>query len=509
MIHKYLPRSKPEFVHVNEDRLQELLTTAETGGRGREIEEETVQQEDYQELTEKEQLDLEKLLKDEEEKLSGETALHDIEAFTERLSQQLSQLDEANIHTLMDSEAQICSLMIMLDNTMLEIQQTETKLAVYDELLSSVRSNMSKLAKDYYKIVLWDKNLKSLHDQVEDIVEKLYLDPKIEKTLKTCQLTGDSNIRTCTEAIKSLQRVMSQQLSPGVHIMQAVTDQNKYFTELSRNFGQRLQQHLCMLFAQRATKLNENVAQRQHNIGLPTLTAHGELHNELRLYTDLMGWLKQYESQRFEEVCEAYCVEFKKVYDNEIKAFVADVKAQLVRATEPSARKAAGLISASGSFSKFNSGSQADLSFRGSTQSFNSPHLRGISTSLMDFNASMKMGGGAAEPDKPKFDQIFMLVLDQLYKPCNSEQKFCLTFFHIPKDSDSDDELPSSNRPDEDGMEETDSFLSNFARKRELPHLNTVDLMDKGVKGLLQQLFNCLVNELESLIMFGEKMDSL
>ena len=44
MAHKYLPRNKPEFIHFDEERLHELLATAEAGGRGREIEEEAVQQ---------------------------------------------------------------------------------------------------------------------------------------------------------------------------------------------------------------------------------------------------------------------------------------------------------------------------------------------------------------------------------------------------------------------------------------------------------------------------------
>ena len=44
MVHKYLPRNRPEFVHFDEERLHELLATAEAGGRGREIEEVAVQQ---------------------------------------------------------------------------------------------------------------------------------------------------------------------------------------------------------------------------------------------------------------------------------------------------------------------------------------------------------------------------------------------------------------------------------------------------------------------------------
>ena len=79
---------------------------------------------EYQELTEREQEDLEKLLKEEEEKCSdgSSTGIQDIEAFTEHLSQQLAQLDDANIHTLMDSETQIHSLMSRIDLTLLEIK---------------------------------------------------------------------------------------------------------------------------------------------------------------------------------------------------------------------------------------------------------------------------------------------------------------------------------------------------------------------------------------------------
>ena len=55
----------------------------------------------------------------------------------------------------------------------LSIQQMEMKLSVYDELLSSVRVSMSKLSKDYSAIMIWDRNLKALLEQVADIVVSL------------------------------------------------------------------------------------------------------------------------------------------------------------------------------------------------------------------------------------------------------------------------------------------------------------------------------------------------
>lgn len=98
------------------------------------------------------------------------------------------------------------------------------------------------------------------------------------------------------------------------------------------------------------------------------------------------------------------------------------------------------------------SGSQMDLSLRGSRHSLNSPSLRGLSTSLMDFGQSSKASISAIpEPDKPRlvvvgvarrslplfrFDQYFMWVLDQLQPPCMSEQRFCITFFNYPREQD-------------------------------------------------------------------------
>ena len=46
----------------------------------------------------------------------------------------------------------------------------ETKLFIYDELLTAVRGSMSSVQKDYSRISVWDKNLNTLLSYVEDIV---------------------------------------------------------------------------------------------------------------------------------------------------------------------------------------------------------------------------------------------------------------------------------------------------------------------------------------------------
>ena len=57
------------------------------------------------------------------------------------------------------------------------------------------------------------------------------------------------------------------------------------------------------MFSQKATQLNESVTHRQQTTQ-PSITSHGLMHNELRQYSELTGWLKESENQRFIEVCE-------------------------------------------------------------------------------------------------------------------------------------------------------------------------------------------------------------
>ncbi len=121
--------------------------------------------EEYRELNPQEEADLEDLLK------SGrENAIQDAVAFMENLSEELSQLDQSNIHSLMESEEQIEQLMEYLEGGIIEVEKMETRLTVYDTLLANVRETMQKLSFQYSHILRQNTNLKLLCDEVDDLV---------------------------------------------------------------------------------------------------------------------------------------------------------------------------------------------------------------------------------------------------------------------------------------------------------------------------------------------------
>ena len=119
--------------------------------------------EEYSELSPQAEADLENLL-------LRDNAIQDAAAFMEHLSEELAQLDQGNIHSLMGSEVQITQLLEHLDQAVMEIEKMETRLDVYDTLLSNVRDNMGKLGSQYAVILLQNTNLKALCKEVDDLV---------------------------------------------------------------------------------------------------------------------------------------------------------------------------------------------------------------------------------------------------------------------------------------------------------------------------------------------------
>jgi hypothetical protein len=320
-VSKSLERKQPEFLNVDTERLLDGLHGRDLKKSPSDDLEEVGQlQEEYHELSAAEEEDLEKLL-------SRDNAIQDAAAFTEHLSEELAHLDQANIRALMGSEFAIADLMHSLDQAVQEVGGMETKLQVYDQLLSGVRTTMARLGGQYAAILMENRNLRALLAEVDELVTKLDLDERVEHTLLNSPLSGISCIRDCTVAVTTLQNAAKFELSQGVSILQAVTERKQYFASLSFKFGRRLHEHLTGLFVQQAEQLREEQGSR--GLGLPTLASHTAVHQTLLPYSALLGWMRQSEPQPFNDIMEMYVRSFRRVYEEEIRRFISEVKASL------------------------------------------------------------------------------------------------------------------------------------------------------------------------------------
>ena len=101
---------------------------------------------------------------------SCEWAIGNAEAFTERLAEELSGLDGANIHAIMGSEKQVQELIKLLDQALWELESTESRLQDYDSLLRAVRDSMELMGEKDNSLRVEDQNRRKLVTQIESLV---------------------------------------------------------------------------------------------------------------------------------------------------------------------------------------------------------------------------------------------------------------------------------------------------------------------------------------------------
>ena len=137
---------------------------------------------DYQELTAGEEADLKQIMD------SCNWAIGNAEAFTERLAEELSSLDGANIHAIMGSENQVQELIKLLDQALWELESTELRLQDYDSLLQSVRDSMELMEEKDNSLRVEDQNRKKLVTQIESLIVSVSLSQLVVSCGGTCEV---------------------------------------------------------------------------------------------------------------------------------------------------------------------------------------------------------------------------------------------------------------------------------------------------------------------------------
>ncbi|XP_062502938.1 exocyst complex component 1-like isoform X2 [Corticium candelabrum] len=481
LCHKCLQRKKPEFDNVDRHRLEEQLKVFDPSHLGNTT---APVEEAYEELSAKEETDLEQIL-------SGcEWSISNVEALTEKLTEELACLDDANIHSIIASEEQVVFLLSQMDTALWELQKIEDKLCTYDSLLQEVRDAMEDMDDKDKRLQIEDRNHERLLDEVESLVSKLDLGLVAEDLLQRGDLSNPQSLSQCTAAALALQQATDAVLSPGMSMLAAVSHQKQNFDQLTWSFVRRLSTHLSGVFVKQADDGMDVMGIYQSTNSSLMLRSHTVYHQELLPYSKLMGWLRDVDSKQYQEICKLYSAHMGRVYDKELKGFMELVKQSLVSKSHHDKKilkhsrlsMTQSTVSLGKSLSKENikaGGSMVDLTAR----SLDSPT-----------HGAMV---GAAEERVGKFDEAFHMVLEQLEPLCQAEQYFCRKFFAL--------DTPGAAAA---GTESPDGIIRR-RRKRGANIQAQKSRIGITVRGSMEELFPCLESELQGFVQFGDRLDGI
>ncbi|XP_078024642.1 exocyst complex component 1 isoform X3 [Epinephelus lanceolatus] len=481
---RYL-RKKLEFVNVSSQLLEELPKAEESvpSGESQSVaggDEDAL--DDYQELSTREEQDIESMME------MCEYAISNAEAFAEQLSRELQVLDGANIQSIMASEKQVNILMQLLDEALGEVDTIEGKLSSYEEMLQSVKEQMDQISQSNRLIQISNTNNVKLLDEIQFLVNYMDLSKGHIRALQEGDLTSPKGIEACINASEALLQCMNVALRPGHDKLMAVIQQQLLFAELRDTFARRLTNHLNNVFVHQGHDQSSTLSQHTAELSLPK---HSPLHRDLLRYAKLMEWLKNTHREKYEGLSRTYVDYMSRLYEREIKDFFEVAKIKMAGTT----KEAKGKFGLHGSSGKLT----------GSTSSLNKLTVQGSNSRRSQSSSLLDMGNMSASDldvaDRTKFDKIFEQVLSELEPLCLAEQDFISKFFKLQQHPTV---TPPLAQPE---TEETDGGpLSRMPPQAE--HRHSLSSEKDLVRLMMNKIFQSIELELNSLIALGDKIDS-
>uniref|UniRef100_A0A671TT79 Exocyst complex component 1 n=1 Tax=Sparus aurata TaxID=8175 RepID=A0A671TT79_SPAAU len=502
---RYL-RKKVEFVNVSSQLLEELPKAEESvpSGESQSVaggDEDAL--DDYQELSTREEQDIESMME------MCEYAISNAEAFAEQLSRELQVLDGANIQSIMASEKQVNILMQLLDE------------ALGEEMLQSVKEQMDQISQSNRLIQISNTNNGKLLDEIQFLVNYMDLSKGHIRALQEGDLTSPKGIEACINASEALLQCMNVALRPGHEKLMAVTQQQLLFAELRDTFARRLTNHLNNVFVHQVTGPlllallftyficsffdghDQSSTLSQHTAEL-TLPKHSPLHRDLLRYAKLMEWLKNTHREKYEGLSRTYVDYMSRLYEREIKDFFEVAKIKMAGTTKEAKGKFATLPRKESALKQDTEslhGSSGKLT--GSTSSLNKLTVQGSNSRRSQSSSLLDMGNMSASDldvaDRTKFDKIFEQVLSELEPLCLAEQDFISKFFKLQQHPAVIPPLPETEELDGG----TPSRIPPQAE-----HRHSMSSEKDMVRLMMNKIFQSIETELNSLIALGDKIDS-
>lgn len=360
-------------------------------------------------LTEREEFDLEKVLG------RAENAVVNAEAFMEQLAKELSILDGENIHSIMDSETQVNSLMDSIDKSINQLEDIEKELVDYQDAVTHVKSAVEKIEEENSQMGTAARNNQLLLSELTSVIKAL--DFPVGSQICNSDFNSLEGIAKATKDAYALKDALNidENVHPALLKMKAVADQKRKLDKIKHKFSVNLMSHLAKLFIHHGNISSMDSMPTITSLRLPVLS---NMYQELTPYTKLMNWLKQMDGEAYASLLKTYTVSIQKIYEKNVKVLFEEARTRI-----------SGNAASVGRLS----GSANDLRIRG--RFFGK--TRSLANREGDTESQGSGEGSVDSSERQHFYDILEQLLEGLEPAVNYEEKFIATFFCLEVGSSS------------------------------------------------------------------------
>ncbi|KAI0652057.1 exocyst complex component Sec3-domain-containing protein [Trametes meyenii] len=238
-----------------------------------------------------------------------------------RLLDELMALDKANIHSFIESDDRVLTVLKFLDDAINELDTMESVVSSYKIHLNAVSDDIAYIQGQGRGLQVQTQNQRALLNELEELLQTVQVGSEALLALTQESLEHPSSIRklegSATELYKALLAGRDRDMAA---TMERLDEYKKY----NAQFCKRILDYLSIMFtAQGKMLLGDNNGLVKSARGRPAIRDHKALEVYLDRYRGILLYLKEMDESAYAKLCAAYFSAVSELHAAQVKALLS------------------------------------------------------------------------------------------------------------------------------------------------------------------------------------------
>lgn len=250
----------------------------------------------------------------------------------ERLLDELGALEAANIHSIIESDERVNTVISQLEKAIAELDSMDSMLTIYAAELSSMGDDISHIEGQNRGLQVQTANQKALLYEVERLLQTISIPEKELVALKQEPVQSAKGVNRMEKAAGFLYLALQTSLDDSTSRMAAVQERIDEYNGHSEAFCRRVSQHLQVMIQFNVDEMG-NDRNRALSVKNPKLYPHTQMVDFLTQYRALVLYMKELNMKTYDDLIASYSKPVGGLYRKEIRDFLAAFKGMVRRAS--------------------------------------------------------------------------------------------------------------------------------------------------------------------------------
>ncbi|KAI0778389.1 exocyst complex component Sec3-domain-containing protein [Trametes elegans] len=238
-----------------------------------------------------------------------------------RLLDELMALDKANIHSFIETDDRVLTVLKFLDDAIGELDTMESVLSSYKIHLNAVSDDIAYIQGQGRGLQVQTQNQRALLNELEELLQTVQVDGDALLALTQESLEHPSSVKKLEASATELYKAL---LAGRDRDMAATMERLDEYKKYNAQFCKRILDYLSIMFTAQGTMLlgdNNGIVRSQR--GRPALKDHKSLETYLNRYRGLLLYLKEMDESAYAKLCAAYFSAVSELHVVQIKALLS------------------------------------------------------------------------------------------------------------------------------------------------------------------------------------------